>query len=259
MIYAAFSMWLFLALLAGTGVYCLWTRLARPGWVNWILLPGTIISEMAYIFGCLITGGEIRRAKLLPDTPNSKSKDDSEPATETNPRLKVIGPIASALLAIVACAAAVVVAHGLLGKSVTENFIGQAGMNALPKTLPSSWEGFWSLLSNQLELLKRMCETWFEINWTSWQAPLFVYLSICLSVRLAPAGRAMRNTLAAVLVIAAVIAAIGATSYKFGGLMESLWPLLTYIWSLLLFLLVVTLMVHGVVALAKSLSGRKPQ
>ena len=65
MIYATFTVWLFLVLFVGAGVYRLWSGMVRPAWVNWALLPGTVVSEMAYIFGCLITGGAIRRATLL--------------------------------------------------------------------------------------------------------------------------------------------------------------------------------------------------
>ena len=82
MIYAAFTLWLVLILFAGIGVYRLWTKLVKPAWVNWALLPGTVVSEMAYIFGCLITGGEIRRAKLMPDGGGRKGNTDGEPATQ---------------------------------------------------------------------------------------------------------------------------------------------------------------------------------
>ncbi len=77
MIYATFSVWLVLTLFAGMGVYRLWTRLVKPTYVHWALLPGTIVSEMAFIFGCLITGGEVKRAKLIEGPGGGKGKSSS--------------------------------------------------------------------------------------------------------------------------------------------------------------------------------------
>jgi len=122
MTYAAFTMWLVLTVFAGIGVYRMWASLGKPSSVNWALLPGTIVSEMAYIFGCLVTGGEISNAKLVP------SKGDSsggEPKTSDSPRLKLVGPFVASLLALVACGAAILLVHKALGKPVMEQFAGE--------------------------------------------------------------------------------------------------------------------------------------
>lgn len=256
MIYAAFSVWLFLTLLAGMGVYSLWTRLVPPGYVNWALLPGTIVSEMAYIFGSLITGGEIRRAKIMPEGDASAA---AQPPTEAAPRLKIVGPIAAALICIVACAAAIIVSHRLLGQPVIHQFEtvpkGSEFAPSLPMELPTSWDGFWRQADFQLRLLRQMCATWVNLDWLQWRTALFVYLAMCMSVRLAPAGRPFRATLAAVVLIAAIIALIGAISKSFGDLMADVWPLLSFVWAMLLFLLATTLLIHGLVALIRSLAS----
>ena len=57
MIYAAFIMWFFLLIFIGIGVYHIAARLIGGRAVSWILLPGTLISEMAWILGALVTGG----------------------------------------------------------------------------------------------------------------------------------------------------------------------------------------------------------
>lgn len=265
MIYAAFTLWLFLIIFLGAGLYRLWSQIVRPAWVNWTLLPGTVVSEMAYIFGTLISGGEIRRAKLL-DIPGrrhpgrGRGANESNPTAEAAPRLKVIGPIIAAMLAVLACAAAILAVHWLLGKPVISQFSvagGELRPAALPKSFPVNWAGLWDQLQGQVRLLRRMCETWGELDWFNWRVPLFVYLAACLSVRLAPVSRDMRATLGAVVVIAAVIALIGALSSGFGDLMTDIWPLLTYVWASLLFLLLVTLLVRGVVVLFGVLSGKK--
>ena len=259
MIYAAFTLWLVLILFAGIGVYRLWTKLVKPAWVNWALLPGTVVSEMAYIFGCLITGGEIRRAKLMPDGGGRKGDADGEPTTEATSGVKYVGPVVAALVAIVACAGAILAARALLGEPVIERFItadGSLRQAALPKELPANWNALWEQVATHEHLLRRMCETWTGVDWLNWRVPLFVYLSLCLAVRLSPVRRPARPTLAAVVLIAAMIAMTGLIWPRFGNLMEDVWPLLTYVWAILLFLLVVTLLLRGVVALVRILSAK---
>ena len=60
--------------------------------------------------------------------------------------------------------------------------------------------------------------------------------------------------------IAAAIALIGFISrrfdWRFDELMKDIWPLLTYIWASLLFMLVVTLLLRGVVAIVRILAGK---
>ncbi len=258
MIYAAFTLWLLLILFTGIGVYRQWARLVKPSRVNWALLPGTAISEMAYIFGCLITGGEIRRAKLIP--PREGVEGEGEPTAEAAAGLKFVGPIIASLLTIVACGGAILAAHALLGEPLIEQFhVGAKRLlplAALPQELPTSWDGLWAQVGKQVSLLRRMCETWGRAEWTNWRVPLFVYLSLCLSIRLSPVRRPVRPTLGAVVAIAGAIALIGVIWRRFDGLMKDIWPLLTYIWASLLFMLVVTLLLRGVVAIVRILAGK---
>jgi len=101
-----------------------------------------------------------------------------------------------------------------------------------------------------------MCETWWDLEWSNWRVLLFVYLAICLAVRLGPVSRPIRPTLVAVALIAGVIAAIGALDEDFTGLMHDVWPLLTYVWASLLAMLAGTLAVCGSVALWRIASGK---
>jgi len=254
-IYAALAVWLLGILFMAVGTYRLWARMIRPQYVSWALLPGTLVAEMAYIFGCLVTGGEIRRAKIVPEAGSRKSGGDSEPATEATARLKVLGPIVASLLAVVACAAAILIVHALLGEPVLTQFVSLPSAS-LPKTLPTSWGAFWDQLGGQLTLLRRVCETWTELQWSNWRVPLFVYLAVCLSVRLAPVRRDLRATLAAVVAVAILIALLGLVWKRFDSLVQDVWPLVTYVWSLLLFLLVLTLLISAVAALVRVLSGK---
>jgi len=244
-IYAAFTVYLLGIFFMALGIYRLWAEMLRPRWVSWALLPGTVVSEMAYIFGCLITGGEIRRAKLM---------DSGSPPSG---RRKHLGPVIAAFMSILACGAGIVIVHALLGEPV----IGQFAVGAdallrpaeLPRQLPTHAAAFWDQFILQVRLLRRMAGTWLELDWLNWRVPLFVYLATCLSIRLAPVRRSLRATLAAVVVLAAIIAIVGVIWRQFDGLMGDIWPLVTYVWSSLLFLLAVSLLVRGAFGLVRAL------
>ncbi|HUS90806.1 MAG TPA: hypothetical protein VM695_03110 [Phycisphaerae bacterium] len=257
MVYVEFILWMVLIVFCGIGVYRLWARMVKPAWLAWALLPATIVSEMAYIFGCLITGGEIRHARLL-----SLSQDgDAAGATEAAPRWKVLGPVVAALLAILACAGAIGLADWVLGEPVMKEF-GFVRALADPTDQPAaltSWDAFWLRMENQLKLLRRMCETFVRLDWLDWRVPLFVYLAACLSIRLAPVRRDIRATLAAVGIVAVAIVLIGTAGPGPREALEFLRPVLTYVWGVLLLLLAVTLAIWGVVGLGRALGGRSAQ
>jgi len=255
LIYAAFTLWLLLIVFLGLGIHRLLSQMLRPAWINWALLPGTVVSEMAYIFGCLITGGEIRRAKIMPTSRDSKSPGDSEPTTESAAKLKLIGPVVAALIAMVACAGAIVAASSLLGRPVMDEF-SNAG-ESLPKSLPTSWHLLWEQIGRQVRLLRQTCEALARLDWLDWRVPLFVYLGMCLAVRLAPVRRDLRATLAAAVVIAGVIAIVGRFSNRFGDLMRDIWPLLAYVYATVLLLLIAAMLVRGVALLLGVLTGKK--
>lgn len=256
-IYLAFTFWLILTVFAGIGVYRMWARLGKSKWVNWALLPGTVVSQMAYIFGCLITGGEVHNAKLMPSNSGPAS---GEPTTQTTPGLKVVGPLVSSVMAMIACGAAVLVVHATLGDPVMSQFRSESLFSTvdLSQSLPSSWDGVWAEVEAQIRILRRMCETLPRLAWLKWQVALFVYLAVCLSVRLAPVSRPIRPTLGAAVVIAIVIALIGMVSQRFTDLIITIWPLLTYVWATLLFLLVATLVIWAVMALYQIVIGKEP-
>lgn len=253
-IYAAFTLWQLLILFTGIGVYRLWAKIAPQRYIDWALLPGTLVSEMAYIFGCLITGGEVRRARLLPGSPGGKAGGASA-GTETAGGVKVLGPIVASLLVVVACTAAILLLRKWLGQQIVETFCFSPAAR-LPEELPRSADRFWDQLGLQISLLRRMCQTWADLHWTNWRAPLFVYLTACLAVRMGSTNKPVRPTLAAAVLLAALIGLIGLISERFHHLMSDVWPLLTYIWASLLFLLAVTLVLNGAVRLGRIMMGR---
>jgi len=252
--YAAFSLWLFLIFCMGIGLYRLWSHTVRPAWVNWALLPGTVVSETAYIFGCLITGGEVRHAKLMDDG----RKRSSSPRPKSKVRSGIIGPAVASLVAIAACGAGIAAAYSLLGEQVVSMFTdtwARTGVD-LPTELPVGWAALWSHLALQLNLVRHAFETFILLEWTHWEVALFVYLTVCLAVRFTPVREPGRGTLTAVVVILLAVAVIGYYSPEFTEVITGVWPLLTYLWASLLVLLVVTLLVRAAAVLFATLAGK---
>jgi hypothetical protein len=103
-----------------------------------------------------------------------------------------------------------------------------------------------------------MGATWVELDWLNWRVPLFVYLAGCLTIRLCPVRRSLRASLAAVVLGAGLIALVGALWRRFDGLMDDLWPLVTYLWASVLFLLSLSLLARGLVGLIRALLEKEP-
>ena len=258
--YAAFSVYLVGVLFLAVGVYRLWSGLVPPKYLNWLLLPGTLVAEMAYIFGCLITGGEVRRAKLMDGGGKGGAKGKSgggeaEPATDASARLGFFGPLLAAILVVAACGAGVLVIDHLLGEPVMGAF--SAEPTLLDPKLPTSMADFWGQLRRQVNLAEQMLNSWLELDWLDWHVPAFLYLAACLSIRVAPVRRPMRPTLLAVILAGAVIAVLAAAWPRFNRTLDGLWPLLTYIWTLLLMLLLASLLVRGIVGLVRAFAGKE--
>ena len=270
MLYVTLALWLFGLLLMGHGIYRLLGGIGRPAWVHWVLLPGSLVSAMGYIFGSLITGGEIRRASLMGGSLSGSGKGQ-QPAsqgvavtTEPAPRLKVVGPIVASLIAIVVCLLAIVGVKALIGKGVIETYSSPLIREnmPLPKTLdqdpPKTWASVWTELDRQLHLVRRQAETILKQKWNDWRTWLFFYLSLCLLVRLQPSGGKLRATLLAPPVLVGVAALASAINESFFGYLKGdLWLLLSFCWSLLLLSLVGALVLRGLVVLLAVIVGKK--
>ena len=258
MIYVAMGMWLFLILLTGMGVYRMWTKHLGGAVADWILLPATVMSELAYSAGRLITGRPAYGGIISPQNPSAD-------ACRTAISGKGGFPVAmlSSFLVLVVCG----VTLGVLGKWMGDGAIGAFvspdwifESNLLPGTIPTGWDAFWNTVTYQVELLRRFCEGWTRLDWGNWPSPVFVYLSICFSVRLGPVRHDWRPTLVVTAMLLLLLAGAATLIEPLRDVVNGwLWRLLTYTWGLLLFLLVVTLIVLGIVHLARAAIGkRKP-
>jgi len=61
-----------------------------------------------------------------------------------------------------------------------------------PSSAAAAVNYFWKLVHSQVDLLKNFTDTVGELKWKDWKVPLFVYLSLCLGVRLSVATRPVK-------------------------------------------------------------------
>ena len=87
--YAQITFWLVVIVFTALGVHRLWSSLVQPKVVNSILLPGTLVAQLGYVLGLLVTGGTVNNTTLI------KDDDSGEPETgeDAKPRVPLIGTI----------------------------------------------------------------------------------------------------------------------------------------------------------------------
>ncbi len=253
----ALAFWLLLILFTALGVYRLLELFGKPKAVDWALLPGTIVAELAYVSGCLLTGAEVRSATLFPSGGKGKTQ-----TTQATPKIKVIGPVLSALVAMAGCIAVIVTAHGLLGEPVIRDFIVDE-THVVPEIgptlsglLPTTSQEFWDFPAAQVKIVRKMVQTWMATDWLDWRVPLFVYLTLCLSIRLAPIRRPIRPALGAAVLAPIILAICLQTGADLSSRIDGLWLILTYIWASLLLVLLIVSLIRGGIYLADVLRGR---
>lgn len=248
-LYAALTFWLVVIMFSAWGVHRLWSALVKPRVVNSLLLPGTVVAQLGHVLGLLISGNSVQNTKLMGD--DDKGEPESEPPKQQ--RLPIIGPILVGLLPLAACAGCLYLAAALLGDSVLRNLSG-GGALLVPQALPTSLAGIWALLRDSVSLVEGLLNGILRSNLASWETILFLYLAVCLTVRMAPFEGNRRGAVGAVFLAAVVIAVLGALLPAARALVESSWAVLSFAVGVLLFLLLVSLLVTGLVRLVRILA-----
>src|SRR5512134_995474 len=112
--YASITFWLLVAVFSALGVHRLWSSLVQPKIVNSILLPGTLVAQLGYVLGLLVTGGTVNNTTLV------KDDDSGEPETgsDDKSRVPVVGSIIIALLPMAGCAVAIYWTAHYLGAQI---------------------------------------------------------------------------------------------------------------------------------------------
>ena len=122
----------------------------------------------------------------------------------------------------------------------------------LTKELPTSIGAFWELLRSLIAVMETMCEAVAAANFQSWTTLLFLYLAVCLTVRMAPFEGHQRGAIGAIALTGVVIAIIGSVvgpAEEF--ILTTSWQILSFAVATLLILLLGSLLVTGVVRLVR--------
>ncbi len=244
--YAAITFWLLVIVFTALGVHRLWGSLVQPKVVNSILLPGTLVAQLGHILGLLITGGTVENTALI------KDDESGEPQTgNPKPRLPVVGTIIIALLPMAGCAAAIYWVSRYLGSEI---LAGMAVTSVERFSLPTSLPLFFATLHTSLQLVEQLVSVIRSCNLTDWRTLLFLYLAICLTVRMAPLTGNVRGALGAIFIAGILAFLIDRITRSAAEPLTSVWPLITFSVAVLLLLLIVTLLVKAVVGLVKTCS-----
>ena len=243
MLYAALTFWLLVIVFSAWGVHCLWSRLIKPRAVNTVLLPGTLIAQLGHVLGLLVTGNPVRNTTLMGDD------EKGEPTADTpeKQRIPVIGPVLIGLLPLVACATCLYIAAASLGRSVLVEGVSPH----LPEALPLTLAGLWELLRTSVTASENMLNSILSGDRLSWATWVFLYLAVCLTVRMTPFEGNRRGAIGAIVLSGLVIALLATVISGVEGAVRSSWPILSFAVGMLLFLLLISLLVSGVVGLIR--------
>ena len=247
MLYAALTFWLFIIIVTAWGVHTLWSGLVKPRVVNAVLLPGTLVAQLGHVLGLLITGNPVRNTELMSDD------DKGDPKSEQPERQKIpiLGPILVGLLPLIACGGGLFLAAKLFGSGVLGSLSGGSAF-MLPQQLPTSIAAFWELLRSLITAMESMCGAVAASNLQNWPTLLFLYLAICLTVRMAPFEGHQRGAIGAIALTGVVTAVLGSVigpAQDF--ILTSSWQILSFAMATLLTLLLGSLLITGVVRLVR--------
>ena len=249
-LYAALAFWLYVIIFLAWGVYAVWCRLLKPRVVNAILLPGTLVAQLGHVVGLLVTGNAVTNLRLMGDNKTGAPEADTpkEPAG-----VPILSPALVGLLPLVFCAACLHVAAQQWGGVILAELAGMP-QTLVAQSLPASRAEFWDLLRNAVTQMEQMVGAIVRSDLPNWPTALFLYLAICLTVRMAPFPGNRRGALVAVLVASAVVAVLASVVPAVRTFIEDRsWPALSVAVATLLCLMLASLVVAGAVGLAKVL------
>lgn len=250
-LYAALTFWLVVIMFSAWGVHRLWSAMIKPRVVNSILLPGTLVAQLGHVLGLLLSGNAVQNTALMRDD----EEGDPQAETPETTRLPIVGPVLVGLLPLVACGAGLHFSAQWWGGHVLSE-VSQVAAASVPQHLPTDFAGVWDLLRGTITLMEVLLNTILHSGLPQhWPTALFLYLAICLTVRMAPFEGNQRGAIGAVVVAGLLISVLSSlipAARTF--VQESSWPILSFAVGMLLFLLLVTLLIRGIVGLVRVLA-----
>jgi len=240
MFYAALTMWLMVIVFTAHGIHRLWTGMVKPRIVNTILLPGTLIAQLGYVLGCFASGSPVSNVVLM----GSDQSGDAQ-AAPPQPRIPLIGTMIVALGPLITCALGIYFVARYLGGSVLGRFASGAAQK-----IPLGIDQFWTTLHGAIDLAADFLAAFNHSSIFTWRYLLLLYLTICLTVRMAPVPGNLRGSVLAIVGFGIIMAGLGSLSNAVYNALNNAWPVLTFAAAGLLCLMIVTLLIRGIVSLA---------
>src|SRR5207249_5250381 len=135
-------------------------------------------------------------------------------------RVPLIGTVIIALLPMVGCAIAIYWVSRYLGTSVLHGMeTASLAKLALPTTLPL----FFGMLRQSIGLIEQLVGVVRAHDLTDWHNLLFLYLAICLTVRMAPLTGNVRGALGAIFLTGVLAFLVGQILASRPGAVMSAW------------------------------------
>ncbi len=248
MLYAAAVFWMIIVVLSASGVYFLWAGMVKSRIVNIVLLPGTLAAQLGHVLGMLVTGGTVEGTSLISDDESANPKQSNTGKS----KIPVVGPLIVGVLPLLTCAGGILLSTLLIGGPGVDRLIAGEVLRKLPVGVPA----FWDLLRNLIDLMEQMLGVAVQAGGSSWRAWLFMYLLVCLTVRMAPLPGHLRGALAAIASFGIIAFVIGLIFAPTQGIVERSWSMLSLTVITLLLLLVISALIRGAVALGRVILNR---
>ena len=243
MLYVALTFWLLTSVFLAWGVRRLWTGLVPPKVLNGVLLPGTLIGVLGHVLGLLITGATVNNTTLYRDD----GSGDPETTVHPKPRIPILGHIVIGLLPLLACGAGIFFLTRYLGGPL----LVRLQPNMVSPRLPSTLSEVWQFIRDQVTLTERLVEAARAADFRDWKTGAFSYLLICLVVRIAPFPGNLRGALGAIITLGVASAAVASLFDAADPRIQSAWDVLNLTVASLLFLLLASLVLRGLIGLVK--------
>lgn len=244
MLYAALTFWLAVIVFSAWGVHALWSGMIQPRVVNGILLPGTLVAQLGHVLGLLVTGGSVQNTTLMGDD----ERGEPQTAPPEKPRIPVLGPVLTGLLPLAACGVCLFAAARYWGGGVLAGLV-QNPTTQAPQELPTTIAGVWELLRTGINVSEGMLCAILQSDLTHWPTALFLYLAVCLTVRMTPMEGNRRGAVGAITLAGLLAALLAAVTPRMQEFLLSAWPILSFAVGMLLFLLLASLVIRGIVGL----------
>jgi len=245
MLIAMFIWWLMVAVLAGLAVLRLWRGVVSTRAIDLGLLPGTLTARMGYALGVLLTGGTVQRLSLVNDEAMGADHGGRGPGA-------FLRETVAALLPMLGCALGIVLLVRGLGISVARGMLGPSAADQVRFSLA----GAGAFLRDTIDLMQDSLSAALRSNHLDWRYWVFLYLLVCLTLRMTPGRASLRPALLALGLVGVVFAILGWLAPQSLAVVRSGWPVLSLVVATNLLLLVLTLLVRGAVELYRVLLAR---